>query len=102
MRNLTPNNMLTKQWREMERQADVVTLRCELPSGNYMLKTQVIEYVKTLNRDNLHHIVELFVPIQTSTEGIEYFPTSEIQNVMMPDLFREMECHVSTLSIFKR
>ena len=94
--------MLTKQLREMERQAGVVTPIFELPSGNYMLKTQVMEYVKTLNRDNLLHIVELFVPIQTSTEGIEYFQTSEIQNVMMPDLFREMECYVTTLLIFKR
>jgi hypothetical protein len=94
--------MLTKQLRELERQAGVVTIRKGLPIGNWMRKSEVLEYLKTqLSHTSLHHIVDVVLSAEISENDIEFIKTSDLQSMMMGVEFREMECVVPTLMIVK-
>ena len=94
--------MLTRQLREMERQAGVVSVKRNLPAGSWMVKSEVVDYLyHRICKVTLAHIVESILDTETSSNGIEYLRTSDIKNVMMTELFREMECEVSTTLILK-
>jgi hypothetical protein len=94
--------MLTKQLREMERQADVVTVKGTLPSGSWMRKRDVLDYLyNQMKQVSLAHIVESILETTTTSNGTEYLNTSDIQNVVPVYVFREMECTVTTLMIIK-
>lgn len=95
--------MLTKFERELERQASVVTVREKLPVGSWMRRSEVLDYCYyRVCRPTLAHILESIISIETSNLGIEYLPTSEVRNIMTADLFREMECSVSTIVVLNQ
>jgi hypothetical protein len=92
--------MLSRHLREMERQAGVVSVKRELPVGSWMVKNEVVDYLyHRICKVTLAHIVESILDAETSSNGIEYLRTSDIRNVMMPNLFREMECEITTIFI---
>lgn len=68
----------------------------QLQSGNYMNAKHVIE---TLNhrfcRPTLASIAEKVCKKHQGEHGI-YFNTTDLKNIMMPDLFKELECEVTT------
>lgn len=68
----------------------------QLPSGNYMNAYHVIE---TLNhrfcRPTLASIAEKVCTKHQGEYGT-YFSTTDLKNIMMPDLFKELECEVTT------
>lgn len=95
--------MLTKFERELERQASVVKVREKLPVGSWMRRSEVLDYCyHRVCRPTLAHLLEELVSVQTSNLGTEYLPTSEIKNIMTADLFREMECYVSTVLVLNK
>jgi hypothetical protein len=94
--------MLTKQLREMERQADVVTVKGTLPSGSWMRKRDVLDYLyNQMKQVSLAHIVESILETTTTSNGIEYLHTSDIQNIVPNYVFRDMQCVVVTTLISK-
>ena len=100
--HLTPKNMLTKHLREMERQADVVTVKGTLPAGSWMRKRDVMDYLyNQMKQVSLAHIVESILETTTTSNETEYLHTSDIQNVVPDYVFRDMQCVVVTTLISK-
>jgi hypothetical protein len=52
-------------------------------------------------RSTLSSIIKKICPIHEH-ESYIFYNTSDIKSVMMPDLFREMECHVTTHMVIKK
>jgi len=71
-----------------------------LSPGNYMEVKSVIDYLNhEICRPTLAHIL-MTIDYHTYNTfelyGMELYSTKDLQNIMMPDLFREMECSVTT------
>jgi hypothetical protein len=99
--------MFTKQMREMERQAGVVTVRkreirnvSKLPEGTYMYKDRVIDYLYNRNAGHtLCSTIDNRCDIYVTDDGTQFIPTSQIKIYMMADLFREMQCELVSVLI---
>jgi hypothetical protein len=71
----------------------------KLENGNYMLKDKVLDYCNfAICKPSLALIINICT-CHHDEYGRSWFKTNDIKNVMMPDLFREMECNISTLMI---
>jgi hypothetical protein len=99
--------MLTRYERELERQADVVTVRepqryvvAELPVGSYMWRyTTLTHLYHNMNRPDLAKMIENRCDIYESNGGIDYLQTSQLQTLLGVEILREMECEIPTLLI---
>ena len=68
----------------------------KLPNGNYMKVKAVMNYFRHENaKSTLASIIEKTCPVCVG-EYSDYYNTEDIKTVINPDLFREMECHVTT------
>lgn len=102
--------MLTRQLRELERQADVVTVRkreiknvSRLPEGTYMHKDSVLDYLHNrICKSTLASFIEDKCDVYITEDGIQFIPTSQIKMYMMAYLFREMECELVTVMVTKK
>jgi hypothetical protein len=102
--------MLTRHFREMERQADVVTVRepqryvvAELPVGSYMWRYIILTYLyHNMNRPDLAKMIENRCDVYESNGGIDYLQTSQLQILLDVKILREMECEIPTLSILSK
>jgi hypothetical protein len=103
--HLTPFVMFSREMRELERQASVVTVRkqnrhsvLELPVGSYMERNSVLNYLyHAVCKSTLASMVESRCDVYVT--NTEFIPTSQIKIYMIPSLFREMECSVPTLTV---
>ncbi len=72
-----------------------------MKQGNYMVDLEVIDYVETrLGRFTLSSIIHKICKLHKAGDT-SYYSTEDLKNVMMPELFREMECHVTTHMVCK-
>jgi hypothetical protein len=102
--------MFSREMRELERQAGVVTVRkreirnvSKLPKGTYMYKDRVIDYLYNRNAGHaLCSTIDDRCDIYVTGDGIQFTPTSQIKIYMMGDLFREMECELVTVMVTKK
>jgi hypothetical protein len=101
--------MLTRYERELERQADVVTVRepqryvvSELPVGSYMLRYTTLTYLyHTMNRPDLAKMIENRCDVYVNG-GIEFIQTTQLQTPLGGKILREMECEIPTLLILSK
>ena len=71
-----------------------------LTSGNYMRRTEVLSYLHhKICRPTLANIIEKYCNSISNEFGETYYECTSLKNFMMPDYYREMECHVITLII---
>jgi hypothetical protein len=102
--------MLTRYERELERQADVVTVRepqryvvSELPAGSYMFRyTTLTQLYHNMNRPDLAKLIENRCDVYESNGGIDYLQTSQLQTLLGTEILREMECEIPTLLILSK
>jgi hypothetical protein len=97
------NDMMTRQERELERQADVVTVRRGLPAGKWMKASDVYEFLTTqVDVIDLGTRVRSNTPITVDTNGVAYHRVGLIAIIIGVDILREMECEVPTLFISQK
>lgn len=76
----------------------------QLNSGSYMKKYHVIDYIEKKYSKLPAYRFKLIEKVKSLTEHVSlsgvFLSVDDIQaQVMMPDVFREMECHVVTYSL---
>jgi hypothetical protein len=70
-----------------------------LKSGNYMKVESVQDFVNhVICRSSLSGIINKVCKVYEN-ESNKFYNTVDLKSIMMPDLFREMECQVITLMI---
>jgi len=70
-----------------------------LTPGNYMNAYHVIEtLIHCFGKPTLASIIEKVCTKHQGEPGI-YFNTTDLKNIMMPDLFKELECIVVTYMV---
>ena len=73
--------------------------KLSLIPGNYMNAYHVIETLNhCFSRPTLASIAEKFCTKHQGKHSI-YFNTTDLKNIMMPDLFKELECIVVTYMV---
>jgi hypothetical protein len=71
-----------------------------LTPGNYMRRTEVLDYLYyKICRPTLAGIVETYCNLESNEFGETYYVCNSLKNVMMPDYYRKMECHVTTFIV---
>jgi hypothetical protein len=74
----------------------------KLQPGNYMKVNSVMEYFYHYNvKSTLAEIIKKVCPIHEGEFNI-YYSTKDLKSVIVPDLFREMECQVVTHMILEK
>lgn len=72
-----------------------------LQPGNYMKCESVMDYFYHINvKTTLASIILKVCPIHGS-EGYIFYNTKDLKSVMMPGLFQELECQVTTHMIIE-
>lgn len=86
--------MLTRQFKETQRQAQVLNHTQKGEKGNYMNAMAVNLYIGEkklpVNTTNVSKY------ILSETNPISFYNTNDLKNIMEPSDFREMECEVIT------
>jgi hypothetical protein len=73
-----------------------MTTTNQLKPGNYMRVNAVMNYFNHSNiKSTLAGIIEKVCPKHRGEFDI-YYDTKDLKSVITPDLFREMECEVTT------
>ena len=69
-----------------------------MEKGNYMKVSEVINYLDTkVFKFTLKSIVEKVLNKHIDSYNNEYYSTTDLKNVIVSPLFRQMECYVTTL-----
>jgi hypothetical protein len=69
----------------------------KLENGDYMLKDEVLDYCNfVICKPSLAMIINK-CRSYSDEYGRSWFKANDIKSMMMPDLFREMECNVSII-----
>jgi hypothetical protein len=75
--------------------------KANLQPGNYMKVESVLSYFNHYNvKSTLASIIKKVCPVHEGEFSILY-DTKDLKSVIVPDLFRELECHVNTLMIIE-
>ena len=72
----------------------------KLQPGNYMKVSKVNEFIENHFKFTLNDIVKSVCKTYESEHGI-YYNTKDLQNVITPFIFKEMECNCVTYMILE-
>ena len=67
----------------------------QLKPGNYMKVSAVLNFIENHFKFTLQDVVQKVCPIHTGEFDV-YYSTTDLKNVIISNIFREMECEVTT------